>query len=882
MVESTFATRFPLPTYDGRATSPTRSPTRHNRHQSQDEQVIRELSPTAALRAFTDGIIPSSNGGKLTELDQSIKDASAAEKALGERVARAAQKLRAWRQEIEEWGWSGNFEPAKEDTEGSIFDITRDRFDSNGSIISSRIIQYEQRIQYISSSLEELNLEELKEHIRSLHGPNRSRPPSSSGMKPTNLNLLDDYSFLITRTLLQALPNLSQLQQNLETWTVRIEIIYQAPEYLQRLKEGQTATELAWDVLKEPSDLDVEPDVVLFKWKEATNTVKLLLQTRISALGQQLDQMLDALEGRDDTLPDRWIDEFEALESEYSRWTVEAHRRLLEAEMRVKRLSNQPKDDPAVNLKPLEPDAVSEVYGQESEQGTIIKKVSPRQPAPLNVSEDLPDASFFTGPIIKDDSSVTSWDSADKGSDVMEGERAEMLMVNSDRRDQYVDNTTRNVPLTYPVDGVETSSSPKIITVEEEPELSDEGEKQPKSPLHTPPIPESFDTSPSPPDMSEPASPDDIPESPSLRESTNHRFARAPKPPLNSAMPKRRGRDFKQTLSPRHFSESTVNDHPNVPNFLHPPSPGKNQNDVHTGKDLERQISDILTSIPAPIHLTSEPRAETPGPKGQKYPILGKTPYLRTPRPAHNAITLSPAKSETSSARRTRGGDSDIKLYHLTQPGKDKPIKLFIRRVGENGERVMVRVGGGWADLAEYLRQYAEHHGRRTVSEGRFEVLGLQDAITPKTAGPVSRPGSALSTRPDSALGARPGTSHGAGTGKAGSQGAIGTPTSTVAPGRQRAGSLTNVYNTPSGTSELPHSAASHHSWKGDEVGLAGPTVKKIDLSKEKVDWIESMLDQAKKVDISTNGAAKSGGFGDLGKVGGTKRVFMKGMGDKE
>src|SRR5690606_33694336 len=41
-------------------------------------------------------------------------------------------------------------------------------------------------------------------------------------------------------------------------------------------------------------------------------------------------------------------------------------------------------------------------------------------------------------------------------------------------------------------------------------------------------------------------------------------------------------------------------------------------------------------------------------------------------------------------------------------------------------ERVMVRVGGGWADLGEYLKEYAMHHGsqRRVVSQ-RVEVTDL-------------------------------------------------------------------------------------------------------------------------------------------------------------
>jgi len=102
--------------------------------------------------------------------------------------------------------------------------------------------------------------------------------------------------------------------------------------------------------------------------------------------------------------------------------------------------------------------------------------------------------------------------------------------------------------------------------------------------------------------------------------------------------------------------------------------------------------------------------------------------------------------------------------------------------------------------------------------------------------------------------------------------------------------------------------ASSRNSWQGKEVGLAGPKAKKLDLSGEKLEWIECMMKQARTVSsnvINTThpaflrderidsrsdsrpasrpgsrtgpGVAKKPEFGDLGKVGGTKRVFMKG-----
>ena len=257
---------------------------------------------------------------------------------------------------------------------------------------------------------------------------------------------------------------------------------------------------------------------------------------------------------------------------------------------------------------------------------------------------------------------------------------------------------------------------------------------------------------------------------------------------------------------------------------------------------LEARISSILTSIPAHIRLTSGPEPDAPevthtnpfsGPKAP----ANRPPAARLNRALTSAptMTLAPAQPKTSKSK-SQNGEPEIKLYHLHQAGKDVPIKLFVRLVGETGERVMVRIGGGWADLGEYLKEYATHHGRRAVSDSRFDIQGLPSSPLASQISPSSRPVTPLS----------------------GASSAIGVK-------RQQA---------VSGQFEAPHTPvsdpqirpASRSSWTEEDspsLGLAGPKTKKVDISPRKQAWVEEMLDQARQ-------------GGDVGKVGATKRVFLK------
>lgn len=278
---------------------------------------------------------------------------------------------------------------------------------------------------------------------------------------------------------------------------------------------------------------------------------------------------------------------------------------------------------------------------------------------------------------------------------------------------------------------------------------------------------------------------------------------------------------------------------------------------------LEARISSILTDIPVDIRLTSGPGSATPESQRSANPSP-RTPASRfsasrllktrksTPPPS---MTLAPAP-QTEIKPRSQNGEPEIKLYHLHQSGKEIPIKLYVRLVGESGERVMVRIGGGWADLGEYLKEYANHHGKRSVSDSRFEIQGLPPS-SPLTNpdSPSSRPASpALSSRPSPAAALRKAPQH--------------TPSASDPP------------RTPA--SERPSSRGSCAG--GDEespsLGLAGPRTKKVDISPSKQAWVDDMLEQAKSASGETTKKKKGGEMGDLGKVGGVKRVFLKGKKD--
>ncbi|KAJ4297855.1 hypothetical protein N0V90_005754 [Kalmusia sp. IMI 367209] len=858
---------------------------------STDESHLRDLSPSTTLRAFTQRPMPYDINRDEYKIFACIEALTHAERDLGARVAKAAQRLKNWCDEIGQWGWSGSFEQPSEEFREQRRRSLQMRIQEHmkgveaadqlppleywGSLLSVEVQAHEARLDEISDELITLDVEELKGHVLDMHPGSRSRP-SSAGYEAnrTNYKPLDDFNFLITQTLISALPHHFQLKERLNTWTARVTLLREAPRYLDDLKTAQKALRLGWEALSPPQDAS---DAAFDTWRNTVDTISSVMRDRVSDLGRRLDQMLDTLEGREDCLPDRWIDVFEDVEGDFGRWTQESRRKMIELDVRrhadpgggfiredapvvhSDAVASTTPDNPASSKLAEEMDSVISIEGDRVAQWpvTALKPDVPSAPSSLNtVIHDMPEH-VVTEPDNEDDESVFE-----------EGD----TVIHNDIDDSPIEAVQASFDTTSP------SDSQIIVTSEEGTHGAPIQPQTPRSRRESmESISSDFSLSSSPPSA--------IDLSPSVRNATN-RASRAPRPALNAAMTKRR----------KNGPESSVESTPWPPTQFSHKTPT-------SADDLERKISDILTTIPAHIRLTTSNGADARDSKtSRSVTNKGSKGYLRAARSFSGVkspeLTLSPVKQEFDSANTLSGrrstaslrGDNDIRMYHLTQPGKEHPVKLFIRRVGENGERVMVRVGGGWADLGEYLRQYAEHHGRRTASNGQFEIVGLE--VNGSEMSP-NRPESAMSRRDRRVSGGTQVTSPSITPNR--------PPTRTALSKDEAPPPLPNFSPTPTSSNEnstTPSTDSSRRSWRGDEVGLAGPKSKKIDLSNEKIEWIEGMMKQARSVsgnlipqqhtpqtqgeraESRSESRASARGkqeFGDLGKVGGTKRIFLRG-----
>lgn len=350
-------------------------------------------------------------------------------------------------------------------------------------------------------------------------------------------------------------------------------------------------------------------------------------------------------------------------------------------------------------------------------------------------------------------------------------------------------------------------------------------------------------------------------------------------PPLNLEIHKRR-----YVVEPEATPRASETDR-----SISQPETGKkgHKRNVSNAEQLDRHVSRVLNTLPSRIAF--KPSLSLPSREPSPAPATAAGPPRPRPglsnKPPRTGLTLSAVQSEMNS-RKSTANDADGKMYYLTQEGKEQPIKLFVRLVGE-GERCMVRVGGGWADLGEYLRQYAEHHGHRTFSDGKLEVGSMRLGGGTKARTPLSRPGSVLD-RPDSSMSFRSRSSFGA----AGTPMPLdmmqSSPSATTQPINLTPTTTRNgAYHTPTGSvksSSRPSTAdtflnASPSSWSGQDIGLAGPSVKHSrgnrELDEQKARWVEEMMTRAKQAS-SVERKKSETAWSDMGKVGGTRRMVFR------
>ncbi|KAG8531982.1 uncharacterized protein KY384_003618 [Bacidia gigantensis] len=895
----------------------------HSRRQqfTNDEvdPLLSDLSPSSTL----DALISTSAVSKARDRSRSFVEASVAnvtesERAWGIRAALAGKKIREWRDELLEWPWKKGNDPQL-----NGFERPRDE----------KIIQgYTSRVEIIRDDMKTMQVEELKEHVRQVH----VRPEATT----RDYEKLEDFTAIITATIVQSLPPLAQLHSLLNTWSLRLIVLRRSPPFLNELHGCQESIVSACLAIgQNNADLPIaKPDFN----RRAFMEIQAILQDQTTHLGTNIDGMLDVLEGSQDTLPDDWIDAVDKVENDYSSWVVKAEELVLNNELAAsfqhpiptEQKSNPIDDNPVLEapernlreskasvttLETSTPEPIADapeqnehtpersIGGIEQEANTAEQK--PR--TPVRETESSQESDLETSTRAKSELTTSRlFDGADSVPPTPG------LSNNDGLKETPIGGQTRNDDTTQDVgDPVPSKDIPpslqdgqgaasqfdegeELLGVVSAPELSrgidsfPNGRFDPIGMVPTPRDPAFQDpgheespssqgslisgassgtSSPeimnasiaanpgSPIRVTTPLSPrrmkfednDDsyfssgvasstpLAHTKSVRDRRISRdstklYAGLPRDEngnsISSARPRSRFETYEDfstasmplKLQKTRLAKPEVN-RPPTPTELSPPRP----------KDkLEARISTILHSIPADIRLKSS-GAKTPPPSTALHTPNQKgllkrsvTPKSRPKTPTSApALTLAPA----SSGHDKGCDDSGIKVYHLQQPGvkESTPVKLYVRLVGESGERVMVRVGGGWADLGEYLKEYALHHGstQRSISDYNGQ-MSQQNAMTPSPAPgtPKSRP-SSRSSWADAGDAPSPCPPHG--------------------------------------------------------LGLAGPKGKDVAIEPSHQAWVDDMLEQATvwgRTEKSNEeiAIAEKKGLGWLGRAGSTSKVFLR------
>ena len=168
-------------------------------------------------------------------------------------------------------------------------------------------------------------------------------------------------------------------------------------------------------------------------------------------------------------------------------------------------------------------------------------------------------------------------------------------------------------------------------------------------------------------------------------------------------------------------------------------------------EELDQRINELLLSLPHKVRLTASNLHKLNEQSKKARPLKPWTMSQSSNIPAPKSVASERSAGTTSTpgpgpghvrtaSRRHQSIQGDIKCYHLHRADEDEdendqqpqqqqqqqpPMKLYVRLVGDS--RLVCRVGGGWSDLEEYLKEWATHHGSkmRAVSDSRLQIQDL-------------------------------------------------------------------------------------------------------------------------------------------------------------
>lgn len=336
------------------------------------DPLLSNLSPTSTLEALeaTEAIDSEGKTGQ-SLLQDSVAAASTSERALGIRAALAGKKLKEWHRELTAWPWPESSQSSrngfdlpsqeekkrgrsKQDHEGyldralaeqeMVDGIENDKEAEYWGGLPAQLVQdYEHRVDMIRDDMEALELENLKDYVRDAHltsNPRRiSRTMQGHGVSGTEYIHLDDFTAVITATIMHALPIISRLNSLLATWSIRLVILRQIPEFLKLLEKARLNMAAAWNAIADVNAAMVKDDFEIAR--TTLRSKRVALESNIFELGRKLDAMLDILEGREDTIPEKWIDGMENMEAEFGNWVVESEKRVIEEEWKFSQSNHE-------------------------------------------------------------------------------------------------------------------------------------------------------------------------------------------------------------------------------------------------------------------------------------------------------------------------------------------------------------------------------------------------------------------------------------------------------------------------------------------------------------------------------------------------------------
>ncbi|KAJ5768968.1 hypothetical protein N7520_003527 [Penicillium odoratum] len=332
---------------NSRSTSPERNP---GSLYPKVDPLLSNLSPESTLHALTSTEAVPANGNFSHILSQSISQVSPAERALGIRAAIAARNLNLWYKEVQAWPWpkvndaaAGKGFMPPPSLEESNSPSASDEVTYYGSLPAELVEEYEKRIEEIRDGMDNLDVDELKEHVLNAHIPSRSRPSSSTSTvsvpPPLSYVQLSDFTAIVTATILRALPYLARLNNLLTIWEVRLLVLRYVPGLLRELRSTRFALNAS---SREVQSSNTSEDVETRFSTPYLRDQHIKLESAVIAVGKRMDRVLDALEDRNDSLPEQWIDDLESIEADFAAWVVETERYKLRTEWL--RAKPQPKE----------------------------------------------------------------------------------------------------------------------------------------------------------------------------------------------------------------------------------------------------------------------------------------------------------------------------------------------------------------------------------------------------------------------------------------------------------------------------------------------------------------------------------------------------------